>query len=90
MGRDDALDKERSHAAMQQVRSWRSSSQLPFPSLTASRIDQLADTLDYPPLGSPDAESSKALASEAAEPLSTEPQLEDTDDAGQKTEPELR
>ncbi len=90
MGRDDALDKERSHAAMQQVRSWRSSSQLPFPSLTASRIEQLADTLDYPPLGSPDAESSKALASEAAEPLSTEPQLEDTDDAEQKTEPELR
>jgi len=86
-GRDDGLDKERSSEAMQQVKSWRKSGQLPFPQLAASRIEQLADTLDYPPRGSPGADRSDAPATGAAESLSAEPQLEDTDSAKQQTEP---
>ena len=89
-GRDDGLDKERSSEAMQQVKSWRKSGQLPFPQLAASRIEQLADTLDYPPRGSPGADPSGAAVTEAAESLSAEPQLEDTDSAKQHTDPERR
>ena len=38
--------------------------------MTGSRREQLADTLDYPPRGSPDAFDSQPLESDAAEPLS--------------------
>ena len=89
-GRDDGLDKERSSEAMRQVKSWRKSGQLPFPQLAASRIEQLADTLDYPPRGSPGADPSDAAVTEAAESLSAEPQLKDTDSAKQHTDPERR
>ena len=89
-GRDEGLDKERSSEATQQVKSWRKSGQLPFPQLAASRIEQLADTLDYPPRGSPGTDPSDIAVTEAAESLSAEPQLEDTDSAKQQTEPERR
>ncbi len=89
MGRDDDLDTERSHAAVQQVKSWRHSGRLPFPEPAASRIEQLADSLDYPPHGSLDADSSHAPAVEAAESLSAEPQREETDGEEQPTKPKL-
>jgi len=75
--RDDGLDVERGDAAIEQVKSWRDEGQLPFPSMTSSRREQLADTLDYPPQGSPDAFNPEFLESEAAEPLSSEEESND-------------
>ena len=72
LGRDGGLDAERGDAAMEQVQSWRDTGQLPFPNMASSRREQLADTLDYPPRGSPDALNPKSPESEASEPLSTE------------------
>ncbi len=72
LGRDGGLDKERGDSAMHQVQSWRATGQLPFPNMTSARRQQLADTLDYPPRGSPDAVDPKFPEGEEAEPLSTE------------------
>jgi len=72
MGRDHGLDQERSDAAMDEVSAWRDSDRLPFPLPAASRIEELADTLDYPPRGSPHDESSDPQAQKSAEPLSAE------------------
>ncbi len=70
--RDDGLDKERSDAAMHQVQSWRSAGQLPFPHMARHHRERLADTLDYPPRGSPDARDRQTPHDETAEPLSEE------------------
>ena len=72
LGRDGGLDKERGDAAMHQVQSWRGAGQLPFPNMAGSRREQLADTLDYPPRGSPEAFSPASVEGDSAEPLSTE------------------
>jgi len=85
VGRDKGLDKERSDASIQQVQSWRKSGQLPFPHMASSHRERLADTLDYPPLGSPDARRSEGLEAEAAEPLSKE-----ADSTTQPDEPERK
>jgi MscS family membrane protein len=90
MGHDDGLDRERSDAAMQEVKSWRRSGRLPFPRMSAHRIEELAGTLDYPPYGSPDTDSSAAHVSEETEPLSAERDLEESDSAGPKSAPERR
>ena len=90
MSRDDGLDEDRGHAAMQEVASWRRSSQLPFHRLAAWRVGELAAALDYPLHSSPDADSPKDQVSEAAEPLSAESQLEDTNETEQQPEPERR
>ena len=81
--RDSGLDTERGEAAMEQVRSWRDAGQLPFPNMASSHREQLADTLDYPPRGSPDALDPESPESEAAEPLSTE---EESDDQSSETD----
>ncbi len=70
--RDGGLDKERSDAAMHQVQSWRSAGQLPFPHMARHHRERLADTLDYPPRGSPDARDQQTPHDETAEPLSEE------------------
>ena len=72
MGRDGGLDRERSDAAVEEVRAWRRTGKLPFPRLGAARIKQLEGTLDYPPRGSVDASPAPAHGPEP-EPLSTEP-----------------
>jgi MscS family membrane protein len=72
MSRDMGLDAERGHKASGQVQSWRNTGRLPFPHMARSRREQLADTLDYPPRGSPDARHSEILEAEEAEPLSKE------------------
>jgi MscS family membrane protein len=72
LGRDGGVDEKRGDAAMHQVQSWRGAGQLPFPNMARSRREQLADTLDYPPRGSPDAFNPESPEDEAAEPLSTE------------------
>jgi MscS family membrane protein len=73
MGKDEGLDKELSDAAVEKVESWRKTGRLPFPGMASSRKEELADTLDYPPYGSPHANSQK---SEEVELLSTEPEEE--------------
>jgi MscS family membrane protein len=85
MGRDRGLDAERGDAALQQVQSWRRTGQLPFPYMAGSHREQLADTLDYPPSGSPDASHPESLEAEEAEPLSKEPE-----DTPQESEPERK
>jgi MscS family membrane protein len=70
MGRDDGLDKERSEAAIEQVGAWRESDNLPFPDPTDAKIENLADTLDYPPRGSPAAGRPQSDSHDAAESLS--------------------
>ena len=91
MGQDGGLDKERSDAAIQEVKSWRRSRQLPFPRLSARRREELDGTLDYPPRGSPDTDASLEQATEEApEPLSAEPEVEETKNEEHKTEPERR
>ncbi len=72
MGRDVGLDAERGDKVSQQVQSWRRTGQLPFPHMARNRREQLADTLDYPPRGSPDARHPEILEAEEAEPLSKE------------------
>jgi MscS family membrane protein len=83
LGRDIGLDAERGDKVSQQVQSWRRTGQLPFPHMARSRREQLADTLDYPPRGSPDARHPEILDAEEAEPLSKE-----TDSTTQPGEPE--
>jgi hypothetical protein len=48
-----------------------------------SKIEQLADTLDYPPYGSPGTDTS--AATESAEALSAESEPEDTEPEDTKT-----
>ena len=55
ISRDSGLDQEKSRAAESQVQVWRSQGKLPFPEFPPERREQLRDTLDYPPEGSPDA-----------------------------------
>ncbi|NNJ98243.1 MAG: hypothetical protein HKP12_13905 [Gammaproteobacteria bacterium] len=52
--RDSGLDAERSQEAEERVQFWRSRNKLPFPEHELEDQDQLEDTLDYPPKGSPD------------------------------------
>ncbi len=51
--RDSGLDRERSRAAEAQVQAWRSKGVLPFPEVPTEKREQLRDTLDFPPFGSP-------------------------------------
>ena len=91
MGRDHGLDKELSDAAEEKVETWRRTGQLPFPDMSASRIDELADTLDYPPYGSPHADSWDSQETQTPEPLSAEPQEdEEADNTEQKSQQDRR
>ncbi len=55
LSRDRGLDGERSHAAEAEVEAWRSKGVLPFPEFPIEQREQLLDTLDFPPFGSPNA-----------------------------------
>ena len=55
LSRDRALDPERSRAAEAEVEAWRSRGVLPFPEFPNEQREQLRDTLDFPPEGSPNA-----------------------------------
>ena len=55
-GCDGGLDPERQEAAGKRVREWASAHELPFPDFPASYREQILDTLDYPPAGSPKAD----------------------------------
>ncbi len=55
LSRDRVLDPERSQAAEAEVEAWRSKGVLPFPEFPSEQREQLRDTLDFPPFGSPNA-----------------------------------
>jgi MscS family membrane protein len=80
MGRDDGLDGELGETAAKEVESWRKAGKLPFPRLTADRIEQLKGTLDYPPRGSVEAGTFDSEVWETSERLSAEPDDEEESD----------
>ena len=80
MGRDDGIDVVRGETAAKEVASWRKAGKLPFPRLAPDRIEQLKDTLDYPPRGSFEAGSIESQVWETSEVLSAEPVDEDGSD----------
>ena len=54
LSRDGGLDDEKQQAAEKQVREWGSAQTLPFPDFTEDYRVRIADTLEYPPEGSPE------------------------------------
>lgn len=50
-----SLDEERSRSAEAQVEQWRHETTLPFPEFSPEQREKIADTLDFPPAGSPPA-----------------------------------
>ncbi len=83
MGQDSGLDKERSETAEEEVHSWRRRGKLPFPRLSAEEIEEITDTLDYPPKGSVEfsAQETPQFEPEAlsSEPLSNEELTSETE-----------
>jgi MscS family membrane protein len=77
---------------VKEVDSWRKAGKLPFPRLTADRIEQLKGTLDYPPRGSVEAGTLESQVWETPEGLSAKPDDEDETDReplSQKREEDL-
>jgi MscS family membrane protein len=70
MGKDNGLDEETGKKAKEHVQAWRRSGQLPFPRLSPEQLEQINDTLDYPPRGSPEAGHEDLAAAAGAERLS--------------------
>ena len=60
ISRDSGLDRERGSAAETQVQAWRSKGILPFPEFSSEQSEQLRDTLDFPPEGSPNGRPASA------------------------------
>jgi len=54
LSRDKGPDVKRGRGVEGQVEKWRAAGKLPFPEFEAKEREQLMDTLDYPPKGSPD------------------------------------
>lgn len=71
MARDGGLDAERTAQADAEVAHWRETGTLPFPRLTPARMQELEDTLPYPPEGSSEWAQARAREEQTAEPLST-------------------
>ncbi len=72
LGRDSGLDQQSGDAAVRAVQAWRRGGKLPFPRLSRDRIDELRETLDYPPRGSVEAGGLDEAWEEFAEPLSAD------------------
>jgi MscS family membrane protein len=70
MGKDSGLDETLGKDAVKQVKSWRSSGNLPFPGYSSEKIEEFKGTLDYPPKGSIYSDSPITHIEE--EPLSAE------------------
>ena len=71
--RDPGLDEKRSKTATDAVKAWRRAGKLPFPYPSPTRVEEIAETLDYPPRGSFENSSPQPLEPDSAEPLSAEP-----------------
>ena len=54
LARDRGLDEERIREALAEVERWRAGGLLPFPEFDENQREQIEDSLDYPPEGSPD------------------------------------
>jgi MscS family membrane protein len=54
LGRDDGLDQEETSQAEARVAQWRQKGELPFPHFPPGVRDQVENTLEWPPPGSPD------------------------------------
>ncbi len=57
ISKDSGLNFDKSRAAEAEVQLWRSKGILPFPELSTEQRDQLRNTLNFPPEGSPNASS---------------------------------
>jgi MscS family membrane protein len=57
--RDTGLDDARAEEAEAEVRRWREEKRLPFPEFDFAERAEMADTLPYPPEGSPDFQPSR-------------------------------
>lgn len=57
LAKDSGLDQEKGEDAVTEVVHLRLTIKLPFPEFDEEEQEQLKDTLDYPPKGSPDYES---------------------------------
>lgn len=55
LGRDQGLDLDRAQQAAAEVERWRRDGRLPFPEFAEEETARLADTLPFPPPGSPHA-----------------------------------
>ena len=55
LARDGGLDKSQTEVAEEQVRVWRDKGELPFPEFGEAQIEKLFNSLDFPPIGSPEA-----------------------------------
>jgi len=90
MGKDNGLDEEHGNKAKEQVEAWRRSGQLPFPNPSPDQLENINDTLDYPPRGSPDAARNDLETSAGTERLSAEHPAEEPDEQeggrGRRTE----
>ncbi len=54
LAQDGGVDAERGREAEAKVGAWRDSGRLPFPEFAGEEREQLQDTLDWPPEGSPE------------------------------------
>ena len=52
MARDSGLSEERSRTAEEKVNKWREEGEMQIPSFNPERIEELKDTISYPPKGS--------------------------------------
>lgn len=55
--RDDGIDEAQGKVAETAVEEWRSKNRLPFPEFADDQLTGSEDTLDYPPIGSPNYKS---------------------------------
>lgn len=55
LARDHGIDDERQQAAAKQIREWIANQSLPFPDFAEDNRKRIAETLLYPPEGSPGA-----------------------------------
>jgi hypothetical protein len=46
---DSGLDPERTEAAVQKTRQWRDEKQLPFPDFASEEMEEMRDSMSYPP-----------------------------------------
>jgi MscS family membrane protein len=82
VGRDNGLDPSKIEAAEHEVAAWRDADALPFPLTPEPLAARIADTLDYPPKGSPEA-AGRLSVTETEERLSAD----DEDDERHQDEP---
>ena len=62
--RDTGVDAKRGEGAAARVQQWRDTGKFPFPEFAEKQREQLKDTLDYPPKGSPDYEFSEVASNQ--------------------------